>query len=288
MTRGPGQGEALLVWLVWGITAVVVATTYARVDPAELYHVSGDGLAGGLGRALVMVNYPLAFVALPLALVAIAALPPRAWWIGAPAMALCVLTAFVVDQDDLDARWSNVLPAIGVALTLGLTVAAARRAGVSLAPRLAWDPIRVVVAAVVVVVSLPWYAADLGFHFPGDFFMGEELLEEADGSVLAAVHLGQHHGQNGAMMLLSALLLSRARIEPSRHGVATAGAIGLLAAYGAVNMVQDAWNEQIWKRGWVDVSIPSAVVPGITTIWLVVIGLAVLLALAFRAERVKT
>ena len=34
-----------------------------------------------------------------------------------------------------------------------------------------------------------------------------------------------------------------------------------LLAYGAVNLAQDAWNEQLVKRGMVDWKIPSALEP---------------------------
>ena len=42
---------------------------------------------------------------------------------------------FFVDQDDLDARRVNAVPALGVAIALGLTVWATRRASGAFAPR---------------------------------------------------------------------------------------------------------------------------------------------------------
>jgi hypothetical protein len=48
--------------------------------------------------------------------------------------------------------------------------------------------------------------------------------------------------------------------------------------------VQDDWNEQFYKRGWTDVSIPSAILPSFTPIWLVVVVLGVVAAYAFRRE----
>ena len=45
-----------------------------------------------------------------------------------------------------------------------------------------------------------------------------------------------------------------------------------MLAYGGVNFAQDAWNEQIVKRGWTDEGIPSALLPGVKPIWGVVIG----------------
>ena len=61
--------------------------------------------------------------------------------------------------------------------------------------------------------------------------------------------------------------------------------VSLMLGYGAVNLAQDAWNEQLVKRGWVDRAIPSALEPRIEPVWLVVLALAALTALALRAER---
>ena len=81
------------------------------------------------------------------------------------------MVPFTVDQDDLDARWINAFPALGVVLALCLTIAAARRAGRSFASRRTGDPLRLVVAAVVVVLLRGW-PQSLGFHLPGDIFLG--------------------------------------------------------------------------------------------------------------------
>ena len=214
-TRSPGQGEALAAWAIWGTTTLAVLVTYSRIDPADTYNVSRDGLAGGLSRALTLVNFPIALVAIALALLATAVLPRAAWWAAAPAIVLCATIPWFVDQDDLDARWVNAIPAVGVLAALGLTVAAVRRAGTSFAPRRPWDGVRLGIAVVVILLSLPWITAELGFHFPGDFFMGEELAPEKDGTLIAAVHLGHHHGLDGALLALTALLLSRVRVERS-------------------------------------------------------------------------
>jgi hypothetical protein len=264
----------------------VVAATYARLDPAETYHVSRDGLAGGLSRALTLVNFPLALVAIALVLVAVAALPLRAWCAAAPAIALCATVPWLVDQDDLDARWGNAIPALGVVVALGLTTAATRRAGAGFAPARPWDRARVVLALVVALVSLPWIAAELGFDFPGDVFMGEESGVDTDGSTIAAVHLGHHHGTDGALLVVVALLLSRVDIESRKLGLATFAYLGTMLAYGGVNLVQDAWNEQLVKRGWTDSAIPSALLPGVTPIWAVVVALAaVATVLLLREEK---
>jgi hypothetical protein len=284
--RGPAQGEALVTWGLWIAVLLAIVVTYARLDPADLYHVSREGLSGGLSRALVEVNFPIALAAIALALVALAALPRRAWWIAGPAIALCAVTAWpgVVDQDDLDARWVNAVPALGVGLALGLTLAATRRAGSGLAQRRRLDGVRLVLAAVTLFVSIPWIAALLGFYLPEGLFIMERPGVE-NGVTIAAVHLGEHHGFMGAVLVWTALLLSRpAAAVGGRIGTVVRLYLALAFAYGAVNMTQDAWNEQLWKRDVVDWHIPSALLPRPEPIWLVTLGLAAVAALALRRE----
>jgi hypothetical protein len=285
---GPSQGEALATWALWGLVTAVVLTTYSWLDPAETYHVSRAGLAGGLSRSATLVNFPIALVAIALALVAVSALPRSAWWAAAPAIMLCATIPWFVDQGNLDAHWGNAVPVLGVLIAGGLTVAATRRAGASVAPRRPWDVARLVVAAMLLVVSLPWITADLGFHFPSDLFMGEELGRENDGTVIAAVHLGHHHGLDGALLVVTALLLSRVSIEGRVLRIVLFSYLGAMFAYGAVNCVQDAWNEQFVKRGWTDSSIPSAILPSAKPIWLVVVALAVVAAFVLLREDKRT
>jgi hypothetical protein len=269
------------------MTAIVVAT-YGWVAPEETYHVSREGIVGGLSRALTLVNFPIALAAIALALAAMAVLPPRAWLLAGPAIGLCATIPWFVDQDDLDARWVNAIPALGVAVALGLTVAATRRAGAAFAPGQLLDRWRVGAAVVVAFVSLPWLTAELGFHFPGDVFMGEEIGLEADGTPIAAVHLGHHHGTDGSLLVLTALLVSRMPIAAVRLRLAFVAYVGLMLSYGAVNMVQDAWNEQVVKRGWTNEGIPSALLPGVEPIWGVVLALAALGVLVLLRERGRT
>jgi hypothetical protein len=279
----PSQGEALAPWAVWALIALEVLVTYSWVDPSETYNVSREGIAGGLSRALTVVNFPIGLVAIALTLVAVAALPGRAWFAAAPAIALCATIPLFNDQADLDAHWGNAIPAIGVVIAVVLTAAAARRAGSAFAPRRPWDGARVVVGVVVLLLSLPWLTANLGFHFPGDVFMGEEVGRE-DGTPIAAVHLGHHHGLDGAVLVLTALLLSRVAIPSHRLRMVTFAYLGAMLAYGAVNFVQDDWNEQLVKRGWTDASIPSAILPSAKPIWLVVVALAVVATIALLQE----
>ena len=281
----PPQGEALAVWAIWGLVLLAIVVTYSRLPPEETYNVSREGIVGGLSRVVVELNFPIALVAIGITLVALSALPAAAWWAGGPAIALCAVTAWpgVVDQSDLDARWVNAVPAAGVAIAVGLTAVAARRSGRRFTPRRGLDRVRIVLAAVTLVVSIPWIAAILGFYLPeGIFIMERPGLE--NGVAIAAVHLGQHHGFMGALIVASALLLSRSRLPAGRLDAVTRLYVSLAFAYGAVNMTQDAWNEQLWKRGTVDWKIPAALEPGPEPIWLVTLGLAALTALALRRE----
>ena len=286
MVDRSGLGEVLVVWGVWAVVTLVTIATYALVEPDELYNVTRTGLEGGLSRALVQVNYPIALVAIALVLIAMGELARRWWWLGAPAIALCVLLPVVVDQNDLDAHLANTPPALGVALAVVLSGLAVRVRGASLQSRLPGDSIRIAVSIVVLLFSLPWLSALVGLHLAGDLFMGEELFETPGGKLEAAVHLGTHHGLYGALLLLSALALSRVRQGGGRvlrrAGLACVAA---LAGYGAINFFQDLWIEQGVKRGWVDWRIPSAVVPGLNLVTLAAVALSVLAGWLFARER---
>ncbi len=252
--------------------------TYSRLPPEALYNVDEAGdLAAGLGRTLVLLNYPLALVAIALAAIA-----------GGPrllvglSIALCAVMAVpgVVDQDDLDARWINALPGLGVLLALWLTVAAVRRDGAAWVARARGDRLRIVLAALLVLIGLPWFAAEAGYYFPGDVFMGEEIPAVRDPG-LAAVHLGFHHGGGGVILALSALVLSRV---PA--GRVLRGYLSLMFAYGLANALQDWWNEQLWKRDWVDWHAPSVLRPDLTLGWLAILLTAMAIyALWLRPSR---
>ena len=229
-------------------------------------------------------NYPVSLVAIALVLIAVDVLPRAAWWAAGPAIALCALTSSTVDPGDLDVRWINVFPAVGVLIAVVLTYAAVRRAGTSFVSRRRGDTFRIVVTAVVLVLSIPWFAADLGFYVPGDVFFTKPIVTE--GTVtLHAVHHGHHHGVDGALMLLTALLLSRTRPAGGRLAGVLTGLLGLMAAYGLVISTEDFWHEQVVKRGWVNARIPDAVQPSVSWVWLVVMVLAGAFAFAFWWER---
>jgi hypothetical protein len=283
----PGHGEALVAWSLIGLLLVAIFVTYWRLPAADLYNTSVEGIRGGAGRALVQTNFPsVSLVAIALVLVAVSALPANAWWIAAPSIALCLVTAWPgqVRQSDLDARAVNVVPALGAALALGLTVWATRRAGARFAPRLPGDRARIVAALVIVLVSIPWITGELGFFIGNRVFLTSRILTEGD-ETLPAVHLGHHHGLDGTLLMLFALLLSRVRLADRRLGSLLLAYVSLMFAYGFMNFAEDAWHEQLVKRGWLEWRIPSALLPRLHWIWLVTLGVALLMYAVFAVER---
>ena len=158
-------------------------------------------------------------------------------------------------------------------------MAAARR-GVQFLRRVRGDRLRVVLAAALLLLALPWLAAEVGFYFPGDVFLGEEVPATRDPG-LAAVHLGFHHGTGGVLLALAALALSR---PPGTRPLRAY--LSLMLAYGVANAIQDAWNEQLWKRGWVDVHLPGVIRPELSWGWLAILAAAVgVYGAWFRPER---
>ena len=281
------MGEVLVVWSVIGLVLAAIFVTYWRLPAADLYNTSIEGLRGGAGRVLVQTNFPsVSLVAIALVLIAVSVLPTSAWWIAAPSIALCLVTVWPgqVKQSDLDARAVNVIPALGVALALALTVWATRRDGARLAPRLPGDRLRVVVAVAIVLVSIPWMAAEIGFFVGNGVFLTSRVVTEGD-ETLPAVHLGHHHGLDGTVLVLFALLLSRVRLPDSRLGHVLLAYVSLMFGYGFMNFAEDAWHEQFVKRGWLEWKIPSALLPRFHWIWLVTFGLALVAYAAFRFER---
>jgi hypothetical protein len=50
--------------MLFAVVTTEILVTYSRVPARELYHVSGSGIEGGLSRALIFVNFPVALLAL--------------------------------------------------------------------------------------------------------------------------------------------------------------------------------------------------------------------------------
>ena len=211
--------EVVLVWVLFAVVTVEVLVTYSRIPSRELYHVSGSGIEGGLSRALVFVNFPVALVALAVLGLIYTRLPGRAYRgvaILAAVLSAAVFWPGIVSQADLDARPVNAVAAIGVLLALVLTGAVGSKGGVS---RSSWhreDWVRAALALVLLVAALPWLAADLGLYsngvpLLGRLFQSGQFLPERPGlpNFAPAVHHGHHHGLDGVLLVLTALVLSR-------------------------------------------------------------------------------
>jgi hypothetical protein len=245
--------------------------TYSRIDPARLYHVSGHGVVhGGLSRVLVYANFPVALVAALLGALAAARIGARVAGIVCVLLCFVVVVPGVVSQSNLDARWVNAVPALGVALALVLEL----RAGPGRS-RVGWPELAAV--SLLGLLSLVWIAAELGFHETFGVFLAGQLRPGHPGPVGAAVHLGHHHGLDGAMLAATAILVHK--LPRSFAGRAY---VALMFAYGIVNCVQDAWTEQVVKRGWTGRTIPNALEPRLNAVWLVILVIA---AVAFLVPR---
>jgi hypothetical protein len=283
----PGLADVLVVWALCGLIGLSILLTYAREPHGKLYHVSGSGLTGGLSRLLVFVNWPGALIAIAvLGVVLDRVRKPHLGWI---ALVLCASVAVpgVLDQAKLDAKWINVVPAIGVAIVLVLTGLACRD-GVG-----GWgdgrgDWLRVTVFVLLALIALPWFFAEQGVYIGdipglGSIFMSKKVIHGE-----AAVHLGEHHGMVGLQVIVVALLLSRElpRMRASVRRTALAVWLAGLLAYGAGNIANDAWGEQVVKRGWTNSTLPSVVRPDLNWLWLVVLVVtAVIFFTAFRPRR---
>jgi hypothetical protein len=268
--------------VVWGVVAVdlaIVVVTYSRIAPEHLYNVSHGGLRGGLGRALVELNFPGALIALAVLLVV--APRPRALAIVAAALCLVILVPGVVSPSDLDPKWVNVAPALGVVLAFVLSLRTSPTRGV-----LRGDRLRVALAALATLAAAPWIAATLGFYLDGVPLLGwlyqtDTIVSYRGNEPHAVVHHGIHHGWQGLLLIYVALLLSRLRLTR-----AAALYLSLMVAYGIGNMLNDGTLEQIAERGWTSGTFPDVLRPHANWGWLFVLAAtAVIWALWFRQPR---
>jgi hypothetical protein len=185
-----------VLWAMFAVVAAEIVATYSRIPPEKLYSVSGTGVGAGFGRALVFLNFPVALAALPVLALAAERLR-RGALLAVPAAALCAAVFWpgVVDQYDLDARPVNALAAAGVALVVALSLAAGlHRERIRLHPA----------PLALLLLAIPWLAADLGFHLDGVPVLGWIFLTGKLVGPLAAVHLGHHHGMDGVLLTLAA------------------------------------------------------------------------------------
>jgi hypothetical protein len=296
--RRPGLAEAVGVWALGALVALATFVTYARLPAGELYHTSGSGLEAGAGRVVVFLGYPFSIAAIPLGWIAAARIGTRSAAVAAVVAGLLCATIGlpgVIDQADLDARPVNALAAVGVAIALGLTVIAVARRGVPRARPLGrLDLLRAVAVGALLLAALPWIFAELGFYVSdvpllGRIFLAEEVTPSPGGEPsLHAVHLGRHHGMDGVLLAVAALLLSRVVKDMSSRTqrVALAAYLSLMGIYGLANAVQDFWLEQLVKRGTTSLVIPSLIRPDLSWAWGAMLVAALIICLA--ALRVAT
>jgi hypothetical protein len=299
---GPGLREALTVWAIWSVVAVTVWVTYARLPASDFYNVTGTGVRSGAARVLVLVGWPISLAVLALLAVAadrLLALPLAAAGrravvaVATVSALLCATIAWpgVIQQSNLDAKPANALAAIGAGLAAALTAAALGRAGAGTpAPRSRGDRIALAIAAVYALAAIPWILANLGIYagdVPGAsaVFMSKKIIPEAGHPHLHAVHLGNHEGLDGWLLVVSALLLRPvlARMRPTRLRPVLGGYLAVLLAYGVLVTANDGWNEQVVKRGWTSFGIPDVITPAASAGWaILLVAAAVLYVTAFR------
>jgi hypothetical protein len=291
--------EVGVVWALFAVVAVEIFVTYSRLPARELYHVSGTGLSGGASRLLTFLNFPLALVAIPILVVLADRVPSRAARVAAVvglALSAAIFWPGIVKQSDLDARPVNVIPALGVLIALSLTAVAARRLGWTQAPvRRSGDRLAVIVAAALLLVAVPWLAADLGFYLGGvpvlgtAYQTGERRSEPGMPTPHPAVHHGHHHGMDGVLLVLTALLLFRvvAAVRAAWLRRAHGAYLALMVCYGIGEIANDFWVEQVVKRGWTDWEIPDVTTPKASVAWGVIVLATVALwtIWLWRAER---
>ena len=287
MKGEPLPREVAAVWLLFLLDAAAILVTYSRLPAHELYHVSASGVQGGLSRVLVDANFPTALVAIAILLVLLDRVPR--FRVGAAVGIVLCLPVFwpgVVDEANLDARPVNAIAGVGVLVALGLSVRCGFD-GVSRGAR--GDGFRDVVGTLAVLVSLPWIFAELGFFLDGVPLLGR-VFETGDyrtRGAEVAVHHGHHHGLDGLLLLLAAILLSRAVPDIRARGLRLllAAYLSLMAAYGLGNMANDFWTELIWKRGWTNWQFPDLLQPSLSLGWaLIVVGAALLLAMSIESR----
>src|SRR5437588_263383 len=137
----------------------------------------------------------------------------RAWPEVLAIWVLLAAVAFVpgvVRESNLDARPINAAAAVGLLLAVFLSLSRPRPWR-----RLPGDRLRLAVVVALVLVALPWIAANLGFSFGGvpvlgQIFQTNELRSQPGVAGLhPAVHLGHHQGLDGLLLPITARLAIR-------------------------------------------------------------------------------
>jgi hypothetical protein len=173
-------------------------------------------------------------------------------------------------------------------MILGLTLFALRMRGTGEAvPWRTRDTVLLVAIAILIFIALPWILADLGFYVGdipplGHLFMSKQVVA---GESLRAVHLGHHHGLDGMYLAIAALILGRQLGSVALGWLrgALSWYLPLMVAYGLANIANDAWQEQVVKRGWTEWRIPDMLRPHLSIAWgILLLGMIILRLVVFR------
>lgn len=286
-----------MVWILFALAAVAVFETYWRIPPQDLWKVTNTGFVGGAGRTFVFLSFSAALAAVAVLAIAADRLEDRrADLVALAALVLCATVAYpgVQTESHLDPKWSNTYAVVGVVLAVALTAWAGRSGRPErVRTSLAGDRARLVVGGVSLFFAAPYIAAELGFFLDGVpvlgwiFQTGTFTPEPGSGDLHAAVHHGHHHGMDGFLLAVAALLLSRqlGGIRRPVQRTLTAAYLSLMLVYGLTNQAEDLWIEQIVKRGWTSWQIPNVLHPAASAAWGAMIAVAVIFYVVFFRPR---
>ncbi|MGE5273600.1 MAG: hypothetical protein ACM3QU_07545 [Verrucomicrobiota bacterium] len=291
----------LALWAMWIAVCAATWATNARIPVSLLYGFHGAGIVSAAGRVVVLLGWPIALAAIPLMAVAVERLlasphtPMTGRVVSAASVgsiALCLTIAWPGAQQGshLDAKYVNAPAAVGVAIAFVVTLYVVATTGRGDPPPLTrTDAVWVVVFLVILLLSIPWLLANLGYYagdVPGfrSLFMSEQVVPEAGHPNLSAVHLGNHEGIDGVLLAITAVVLVRAlgQMARSARRTALAAYLSVLFVYGLAVALADGWHEQVTKRGWTVWKIPNVLHPSASWPWLAVLVFALVVWLAVR------
>jgi hypothetical protein len=299
----PGLTGVLALWALWIAVSAATWATNARTSVSLLYGVHAAGVVSAAGRVVVLLGWPIALAAIPLLAISVER------FLASPhsrrsarlvagtslvSVALCLTIAWpsVQKSSHLDARWGNVPAALGVALAFAVTMVVLATTGSGeRAPRRRGDAFWIAFFAVLLVLSIPWLLANLGYYagdVPGlrSVFFSKQVVPEPGHPHLRAVHLGNHEGLDGVLLAITAVVLVRTlgRIAGSARRTVLAGYLSVLFVYGLAVALADGWHEQVTKRGWTSWTVPNVLHPSASWAWLAVLVISLLVWLVVKME----
>jgi hypothetical protein len=281
----PGLAEVIAAWGLLGLDAAAIYRLYAGSLEAPGLLRRRTARGAGIDQLLVYGRHPGLPVAVGLVPIAVGRVAPGdrlpvvlgsalAGGVTSVGMARLQVDGSRISRDD-------VLAGAGITAALGATIGSAWKAGIGPVHGVGdGDAARVIAAAGLIANGLPWLLADLGIYagdLPGlgRIVLSRQLVPE--GATWPAVHLGHHHGLDGTLLGLAAVVLSR--VLPEVRPVAMREGLSLylavLLVYGAMRAIEDGWNEQVVKRGWSRRKVPLIVRrrrPVRPTVWAGMLG----------------